>query len=112
MSGWLPNLIWALNPAIHVGGLLVVGRAWFSWFSPSAALAAFGWRPLENRTLKQTRTGLPPGQGTRKQAPSGRATVLVARAKQTEASVTLDKVMASRDYRKRELDRISELVER
>jgi HlyD family secretion protein len=40
------------------------------------------------------------------------ATVLAAKAKQGEAKATLDKVLASRDYRKKEYERISELVER
>ncbi len=43
---------------------------------------------------------------------TSQATVLAAKAKQNEAKATLDKVMASRDYRKKEYERISELVER
>jgi HlyD family secretion protein len=40
------------------------------------------------------------------------ATVLAAKAKQSEAKATLDKMLATRDYRKKEYERISELVER
>ncbi len=43
---------------------------------------------------------------------TAQATVLAAKAKQNEAAATLEKVLASRDYRKKEYERISELVER
>jgi HlyD family secretion protein len=43
---------------------------------------------------------------------TAQATVLAAKAKQNVAKADLDKVLASRDYRKKEYDRISELVER
>ena len=43
---------------------------------------------------------------------TAQATVLAAKAKQNEAKATYDKVIASRDYRKKEYERISELVER
>ena len=42
---------------------------------------------------------------------TAQATVLAAKAKQNEAKATLEKVLASRDYRKKEYERISELVE-
>ena len=43
---------------------------------------------------------------------TAQATVLAAKAKQNEAKANLGKVMATRDYRKKEYERISELVER
>ena len=43
---------------------------------------------------------------------TAQATVLAAKAKQNEAKANLDKVLATRDYRKKEYERISDLVER
>jgi RND family efflux transporter MFP subunit len=72
--------------------------------------------PERDVAVIQASAGLEHAKATVAQAEASimtaQATVLAARAKQTEARATLDKVLASRDYRKREFDRISELVER
>jgi HlyD family secretion protein len=72
--------------------------------------------PERDVAVIQAKAGLEHAKATVAQSEASistaQATVLAAKAKQNEVKATLDQQMASRDYRKKALDRISELVAR
>jgi HlyD family secretion protein len=72
--------------------------------------------PERNVAVIQAKAGLEHAKASVAQAEASittaQATVLAAKAKQNEAKAVLDKVSASRDYRKKAYERTSELVER